>query len=408
MIKKIILSTVFSFFLFNFSFVSISIAKENFILENPFRVPQNISYSAPKLELLNTEKVNVTKQIEKIKPKIKKQNSNEISPSDVRAIYMTAYTAGYAERRNSLIEKVVASDKYNAVVIDIKDVSGFLAYTPKNPIRDASPSNKIKDIHSIVKQIKKRGVYLIARIIVFKDQEFVKKYPGLAVKNTNGEIWRDRKGKAWVDPSAEAIWDYTVDLSSRAYDLGFDEVNIDYVRFPSDGNMDDIVYPISGKNSIKSNIIEEFNKYLSTKLRDKYPEKKLSADVFGMVTARNNGLGIGQKLSSFIPYYDYVSPMIYPSLYPNNYNGIVHPNNHEYKIVYDAVLSGLKYIDNYNFKNGTDYPHSLLRPWIQGYTCTWCSGYQKKLVDIIDQEQAVKDNNLDGFLLWNSSNKYNI
>ena len=380
-IKKIIFSTVFSFLFFNFSFVSVSIAKENFILENPFKIPQNVSLQTPRLKLFNTEKINVVEQIEAKEVIVKKQKSPEVNPSDVRAIYMTAYTAGYATRRNSLIDKVAASDKYNAIVIDIKDVSGFLAYTPKKPIRDASPSKKIKDIHSVVKQIKDRGIYLIARIIVFKDQEFVRKYPGLAVKNTKGEIWRDRKGKAWVDPSAGVIWDYTVDLSSKAYDLGFDEINIDYVRFPSDGNMDDISYPISGKNPIKASIIEEFNKHLSTKLRSKYPEKKLSADLFGMVTARDNGLGIGQKMSSFIPYYDYVSPMIYPSLYPNNYDGIAYPNNHEYKIVYDAVSSGVKYIDDYNLENGTDYPHSLLRPWIQGYTCTWCGGYQKRLVD---------------------------
>ena len=172
--------------------------------------------------------------------------------------------------------------------------------------------------------------------------------------------------------------------------------------------MKDITYPVSGENPIKSDIIENFNKYLYTKLKEKYPENKISADLFGMVTARDTGLGIGQKLSSFIPYYDYISPMIYPSLYPNNYDGIAYPNNHEYKIVYDAVLSGVNYIDKYNLENNTDYPHSLLRPWIQGYTCTWCSGYKNVRVDIGEQKQAVTDNNLNVFLLWNSSNKYNI
>ena len=410
-IKKVILSTVFSFILFNFSFVSVSIAKETLVLEMPFSITTNTSLTAPRIEFFSyDESRNISELDDDKNNSIDNGIENVLGKKadDVRAIYMTAYTAGYAKRRNSLIEKVVASDEYNAIVIDLKDVSGFLAYTPDKRIEDSSPSKKIKDIHAVVKQIKEKDIYLIARIIVFKDQEFVRKYPGLAVKNTSGEIWRDRKGKAWVDPSAEVIWDYTVNLSSEAYDLGFDEVNIDYVRFPSDGDMKDITYPVSGENPIKSDIIENFNKYLYTKLKEKYPENKISADLFGMVTARDTGLGIGQKLSSFIPYYDYISPMIYPSLYPNNYDGIAHPNNHEYKIVYDAVLSGVRYIDKYNLENGTDYPHSLLRPWIQGYTCTWCSGYKNVRVDIDEQKQAVTDNNLNGFLLWNSSNKYSI
>ena len=338
------------------------------------------------------------------------ENKKPIERQSKRAIYITSNTAGYPPRFNPLLRNVEKNKDFNSVVIDLKNVFGLLAYTPRNNIKNVTPSLLIKDIEQTIKQIKDKNIFLIGRIVVFKDQEFIKSHPEVAVRDPAGNIWRDDKGNGWVDPSSRAMWDYTIAISQAAYDLGFDEINLDYIRFPSDGDLTKVRYPITKiiSNDSKAGVITEFNKYVRGKLLESHPGKLLSADVFGMVVTHDDGLGVGQRLHSFLPYYDYIAPMIYPALYPKGFRGISIPNNAPYEIVHKAIEGGKQKITQYNTLNNTNYSHKIFRPWIQGYTCTWCEGYDGSLIDIDAQVRALKDQGLDGYMIWNSSNVYHF
>ena len=340
------------------------------------------------------------------------ENKKPIERQSKRAIYITSNTAGYPPRFNPLLRNVEKNKDFNSVVIDLKNVFGLLAYTPRNNIKNVTPSLLIKDIEQTIKQIKDKNIFLIGRIVVFKDQEFVRKYPELAIRDLNGNIWRDKNGHSWIDPSSKLIWDYTVDIAKNAYELGFDEINLDYIRFPSDGDLENIKYPQSfydsGKVKTKTDVIRSFNEYMYKKLKNAFPNKKLSADVFGMVITHSGGLGVGQELDSFIPYYDYISPMIYPSLFPSGFEGIKNPNNNQYQIVDTAIKLGIRNLEKFNKKNGTNYSKEIFRPWVQGYTCVWCAGWNGDLVDIDAQIRALKENDINGYMIWNSSNIYSF
>ena len=178
-------------------------------------------------------------------------------------------------------------------------------------------------------------------------------------------MWKDYKGLSFVDVSAKEFWDYIVALGEESYAVGFDELNFDYIRFPSDGNMRDIYYPLSEKRILedpiagKASALEDFFVYLHRKLSP--TGVVLSADLFGMTMTNKDDLNIGQVLERATPYFDFIAPMVYPSHYPKNFNGYDNPNKYPYEIIKFSMDKGVE-----RLIAASSSPDKL-RPWIQDF-----------------------------------------
>ncbi|MFA6446496.1 MAG: putative glycoside hydrolase, partial [Candidatus Paceibacterota bacterium] len=266
--------------------------------------------------------------------------------------------------------------------------------------------------------VHKKKIYIVGRIAVFQDLLMVKTRPDLAVKKASDKtvVWGDRKNIHWIDTGSIEHWNYIVTLAKEAYNFGFDELNFDYIRFPSDGDMKDIYFPISeGKN--KAIVLESFFSYLHDQMQG--TGAKLSADLFGETTVRTDNDSIGQVLERAMPYFDYISPMVYPSHYTYNFAGLGDPNKHPYEVVKycmdEAVkrtiatstvvsVMGYEYIASSTPKLYTKpaFDKNKMRPWLQdnNYPVTYTPAMVRA------QIQATYDSGLNSWMLWNAGNRY--
>lgn len=317
-------------------------------------------------------------------------------PNSVKGIYMTSWVAGTKDWREKLVN-LIESTELNSIVIDVKDYTGRISFEVSDPeLQEIGSSEKrISDIKEFLDYLHSKNIYAIARIAVFQDSFLAKKYPDLAVKRGDKiTVWKDHKGIAWLDPCSTEVWDYTVKIGKEAEGVGFDELNFDYIRFPSDGNMKDISYSHCPAQFTKSEIIRDFFSYLKEQL--KKTEVPLSADVFGMTTTNTDDLNIGQVLEKIEPYFDYICPMVYPSHYPATYDGYKNPALHPYEIISHAMASSSERLI------AASSSPSKLRPWLQDFDLG--ANYDAAMVR--KEKQAVYDANLSSWLLWNPANKY--
>jgi hypothetical protein len=363
------------------------------------------------------------------------------TPEPLRAIYMTQCVVGTPSFREELV-RLIEETELNAVVIDIKDYSGRIGFLTDNPALKESVSLTCRahDMRDFIVRLHEKGIYVIARITVFQDPYYSKVHPELAIKKASATttVWTDYKGLSFIDVGAVAFWDYIVELSKEARRLGFDELNFDYIRFPSDGNMKDIYYPYT-KNRPRQVVLEEFFAYLSNKLKDSGAQAGgvspvLSADLFGMTTTNTDDLNIGQVLERTFPYFDFISPMVYPSHYPPHFNGWANPNAVPYDIVRFSLDSAVRrarattttvetqtgkpmYKEELSFdENGAtttqrvftglytkeSYPASIIRPWLQDFDY----GGNYDVAEVRAQIQATYDAGLDSWMIWSPSNIY--
>jgi len=315
------------------------------------------------------------------------------TPEPLKAIYVTSCVAGTSTWRESL-KKLIEDTELNAIVIDIKDSTGEVSFEPTSRCF-------VRDLKEFIKRLHDSEIYVIGRISVFQDPRYTKLHPELAVrKMSDGEVWKDYKGLSFIDVGATPYWDYIVDLSERSYALGFDELNYDYVRYPSDGNMQDTSYTWTGTTT-KPVMLRDFFKYLDESLADL--DVKTSVDLFGMTTTVTTDMGIGQLLENALPYFDYVAPMVYPSHYPKTWNGFANPAELPYEVIKIAMTSGIKREQVLNISNGlaTSTP-SKLRPWLQDFNLGATYGPDKVQAQI----KATYDVGLTSWMLWNAGNKY--
>ena len=317
-------------------------------------------------------------------------------PERTKAIYMTSWVAGTPSFRAKL-EKIIDDTEINAVVIDIKDYTGKIAFkVDDNPELAAvgSAENRIPDIEEFIDELHGKGVYVIGRVAVFQDPYFVKIHPEYAVKRGDQEtIWTDRKGISWLDAGAKPVWDYAVAIGKESYKKGFDEINFDYIRFPSDGNMKDIYFPFS-EDKVKKEVMKEFFAYVHQNFKD--TGIKTSADVFGMVATNTDDLNIGQYLEYILPYFDYVDPMVYPSHFPPGWNNFKEPAANPYDVIKISMGEAVE-----RAKAMGENPLKL-RPWLQEFDLG--AIYTKDLVQA--QIKATYDVGLTSWLMWDPANKY--
>jgi hypothetical protein len=322
------------------------------------------------------------------------------TPEPLKAIYMSSWVAGTPSFRSRLVS-LIDETELNAVVIDIKDYSGKVSFLiEEEPFLSLKSSERrISDVKEFIKTLHDKNIYVIGRISVFQDPHLTSIWPGEAVKKSSDKeaIWKDHKGLGWVDPGSEKVWQYHVDLAKIAYEHGFDEINFDYIRFPSDGNMRDIYYPVS-EGRVKKDVMREFFEYLDDNLRSGHEDDrmKISADLFGMVTTNTDDLGIGQLLEDGLKHFDYVAPMVYPSHFPNNWAGMSKPAEKPYDVIHRSMLRAFERA----VAMGED--PLKLRPWLQDFNLG--ATYTKELVRA--QIDATYDVGLTSWMLWDPKNIY--
>lgn len=360
-------------------------------------------------------------------------------PEQVKAIYMTSCVAGTPTFRQRVFN-VVKETEVNAIMIDIKDYSGTISFPPTDQAWMPEWENArcgARDMKDLIKMFHDNGIYVIGRITVFQDPFYAESHPHLAVKRADGNtVWHDHKGLSFIDVAAREYWDHIIKLSVDSYNLGFDELNFDYVRYPSDGNMVDISFPHSAASEYKGDKqanLEAFFRYLNQELdkEEKFAAVRhentgrasstpwTSVDLFGMTTTNYDDLSIGQVIERAAPYFDFVAPMVYPSHYPKSFLGLGNPNDYPYKVVYHAMASGVARMKSpttpmQGFEHtrvGTSTPAvyskpvfdgTRLRTWIQDFDY----GGDYDAADVRAQIQASYDAGVMSWMIWAPSNIY--
>ena len=316
-------------------------------------------------------------------------------PESLRAIYMTSWVAGTPSLRDDLL-KLVKETEINALVVDIKDATGRIAYAPLDQklVEIGAKEERIKNLPEFLAELHRAGIYVIGRVAVFQDPYFVSRFPSEAVKVADGsKVWADHKGLSWIDPNSHLMWEYAAAIGLDAYAQGFDEINFDYIRFPSDGNMKDISFPMSGVGE-KPLVLKSFFAYLKEIFeKENIP---ISADIFGMVTTNTDDLNIGQVFENTLPYFDYVYPMVYPSHFPAGWAGFKNPAASPGEVITKSMGSAVARL------KVASSTKAELAPWLQDFDLG--ADYDAKMVRA--QIEATYALGLDSWLIWNASNRY--
>ncbi len=355
-------------------------------------------------------------------------------PTVIKAVYATAWTAGSPKRMASLID-LIKTTNLNAIVIDVKDYSGYVSYAMDIPLAKSSGAEdqiRISRPNALIKELHDNGIYVIGRIVVFEDPVLAAARPDLAIKDaTTGQVWKDKSGLSWLDPSDQETWNYVADIANDMAARGFDEVNFDYVRFPSDGSIGNLSYPFfNPKTMVKSAVIEKFFSYL----HDHVTGIKTSADVFGLTTVATDDMGIGQIIQDAAPYFDYIAPMVYPSHYANGFIGYKNPADYPYQVIVYSMENAVdKFLSLESSSSSSSTPLAKFRPWLQDfnlgavYTPQMIQSEIQAVTDSLCITQPTGDyptstdkapglqcaknltkvqNMWDGWMLWNPSNHY--
>ena len=330
----------------------------------------------------------------------------------IKGIYISGWTAG-SEKKFSRLLDLIDETELNAVVIDIKDAEGLVTYRSEVPWtwKNRRRSYAVKDIKGLLDNLRERNIYPIARIVCFRDPLLSRAYPHIALKSRDGSPWKDRAGVGWLNPYNKEVWKHLLDLSKEAAALGFKEIQYDYVRFPTDGDIRDIDYGEDEGISGRARAISAFLAYARNELKPL--GTIVSADLFGIAaTDARGGRYIGQDMVKMAREVDYVSPMIYPSHYANvRQNGtgqlindvlFEYPDLEPYSVVYNSLAVAQKRLQ-------TSRASGRLRPWLQAFTASYLGKdryrpYNGK--EIKEQIRAVSDAGIDEWMLWNANNRY--
>jgi hypothetical protein len=315
-------------------------------------------------------------------------------PFTPKGLYLSFYGIGYRGIRESAL-KLIQETELNALVIDVKGDRGMIPYKSALPLATEVGGQQIitvREIDDLIKSIKAKGIYTIARIVVFKDNPLALAKPEFAIKTQGGAIWRDRENLAWVDPFKKEVWDYNIEIAIEAARHGFDEIQFDYVRFPDasglqfsmDNTQENRVKAISGFLSEAKNRLTPHNVFLA-------------ADIFGYVCWNHNDTWIGQKLEDLVSHLDYLSPMLYPSGFRYGIPGYRIPVANTYEIVYRTLKRA---------QERTQLAPTRFRPWLQAFRDYAFDKRHFKDKEIRDQINAASEFGSGGWMLWNPCNVY--
>ena len=332
-------------------------------------------------------------------------------PVKVKGIYLGAWFAVDQEKMDNYID-LCETTEVNALVLDVKEDHGYVTIPIDN---DQYPTNSgvlMSHMGELVEDLKSRGIYTIARIVCFKDPRWAAKNPQFALRDAAGNQWTDRSGTGWLNPYVRENWDYIAELSLEAAKLGFEEIQLDYVRFPADGKLSDIHYGPAGEAQTRAEVIAEFISYI----RDTMLEVgvRTSADVFGIIALSNaDAAVIGQDLDLLYHTMHYISPMIYPSHFANKrqngqgqvINGVLFeaPDTMPYEVIYNTLQHFIRRRDE------NDPDKAIIRPFLQDFTASYLGEdffIPYGAEEVRAQIQAVYDAGLEEWILWNHVSVY--
>src|SRR6056297_167339 len=335
-------------------------------------------------------------------PQEKPENYENNPRVTVNGIYLTGYSAGSA-KLDKMID-LADRTKINAFVINMKDDNGTMLFKTDiaeemNP--EANVSVPVKDIDSVMKKLKEHDIYTIARIVCFVDPKYVKEHPeaGVIYKDSGAPFYF-KKNIQWSSAYNRELWRYVVGVAKEAAEAGFNEIQFDYVRFPtSNGGKRDAYLDYRNElGESKPLAVQNFLKYAREEL-DPY-EVYISADVFGLVGSVGDDMGIGQYWEAISNVVDYISPMMYPSHYGPGVYGLSVPDAFPYETIYRCTKDSV-------MKNMNIETPAIVRPWIQDFTATYVDGHIRYGAEQIRaQIKGLNDNGVEGFMLWNPSNNY--
>jgi hypothetical protein len=322
------------------------------------------------------------------------QGEIPLTPFKVKGLYLTVYGVFSKKLRGAALE-AIKENNLNALVIDVKGDRGFIPFKVDLPLAAEIGANKpilIKDMPELMGRLKKQGLYLIARIVVFKDDPLAAAKPEWAVKAKGGGVFRDREKLRWVDPFRQEVWDYNIAIAKIAAEMGFDEVQFDYVRFPDNRGAG------FSKPANEDSRTEAITAFLKAAYKALEPYNVMvAADIFGYVCWNTNDTDIGQKIQPAIEAVDLVCPMVYPSGYhlgiPNYRNPVQHP----YKIVYLSLKKA---------QERTGASPLRFRPWLQAFRDY---AFGRKIfaeAEMRTQIKAADDFGSSGWMFWNPRNIY--
>ena len=310
----------------------------------------------------------------------------------VRGVHLTSWGAGAARSRREIIRKI-SGTVINTVVVAVKETDGKV-YIPgvEKAAKFGSYEAAIPEPEAMLKDFKDAKLYTVARIVVFKDKVLPKARKDLAVRTPDGGIWRSHNGATWADEYNREVWEYIGDIAERCAKLGFDEIQFDYIRYPSEGNTSLCRY---SKPHNRQTAIANLKDFLDYQRKRLAPYKvRMSADVFGLTTTVKDDMGIGQDIKTLASGADYVYPMMYPShYYPGEY-GLKNPNREPFKVINYGLRDAMG-------KLGDDYVK--LRPYLQDFSLF---GVHYGPAELHAQLMAEHKNLLRSWVLWNPANKY--
>ena len=322
-------------------------------------------------------------------------------PVKVKGIYVSGPAAGIA-KMDDLID-LVDQTELNAMVIDIKNDEGKVTYKMQSEqvLEIDAGVRYIPDIEELVVKCKEKDIYLIARIVAFRDPYLAEQKPEWALHTKSGEIFRDKNGMAWVNPYCHEVWDYLVEIASESAQAGFDEVQFDYIRFSTDIGEGEVDYGPEAENVDKIQIITEFTEYLYEKL---VPQGVyVAADVFGTVIDNKADQAIvGQDYVQMATHLDYICPMVYPSHYYRGSYEIKVPDAEPYRTINAAALASVEVLSTVPEEN-----RAHVRLWLQSFTASWVSGHISYGPEQIRaQIKGAYDAGYDEWILWNAAANY--
>jgi hypothetical protein len=277
-------------------------------------------------------------------------------PENLKAVYLPSNC--FTERKISEFNHYAGLAGFNAVVLHVKDPRGMIRWKSANQLANAIGAVAAYGlVEDTLRELKKQGYWCIAKLDVFADHRLVRQDPYLGILDIRtGGPWADKNGLYWANPFNKKVWEYNIALCRELIDLGFDEIQFDYIRFPSDGDLSVLNYPVRDETLSRSRCIGKFLETAYVRLNP--TGVIISVDLFGLVAWKFEDFGIGQQIEAIAPHVDVICPMFYPSHFPSGFLGKANPA----EIPLEIMELSMKRI-----KRRTD---KCIRPWIQGFWYT--------------------------------------
>ncbi len=372
------------------------------------------------------------------------------TPDVVRAIYLDPRSLADLEERKNLIQ-LIGRSELNAVVIDIKPESGWIPFSADREFNAKYAdqiSNEISDMLFVIETLHDRNIYIIGRISLLRDDWFAARYPEQLLKRANKkDAWKNFDGTVWLDPGSPNVLNYNAQLAVDAINLGFDEVNFDYVRFPGNISETRTYAPFSTDLSLvgKARAIQQLVIQLTDKVRDNLDGVVLSATTFGGISAATvSTQSVGQTFGTFLTHFDYVTPIFYPSYFPYGFIGIdADPDEQPFSVISELLDRSTQFIEQLNEtieerneiladrsgsrllsirfneieealiqQTGTNdvtqvVSFDTVRPWLQDFICFECTTpHDYGVREVRAEKNAVYNAGYDSWMLWNPAAQY--